>query len=376
MVKRSLQIITGLGYGGAESMFIRLLSSLKNHYAFKVVTLNKENPRAWELEKQGIPVEKLEITPHLPNPLKFLRLLKIIRKFQPNFVQTWMYHADLLGGVASRLVSKAPVIWSLRQSDFDPRQLKFHTRLTIKLCTWLSGYIPAQIVSCSHAGKLVHAEKGYPADKITVIPNAYDLDTLASDLEKREKIRRELNLSAADFLIGYVARFAPKKDHKNFIKAAEILAKKEGRVKFLLCGPDINWENSKLTGWIEKAGLAERVFLLGEREDIVAINCGLDLATIASAYGEGFPNVVAEAMATETPCVVTDVGDAARMLGDMGAVIPPDAPDKLATAWRKFIQMEPAQLQAEGRQARRRIAENYSLDKVVSQFDSLYRKLI
>jgi len=435
---RLLHIITGLKCGGAEAVLIRLLSELREDYELKVISLSPRTDRAAAIRDLDVPLEVLAINPSLPSPLKLYQLYRSIREFDPHLVQTWMYHADLLGGLAARLATDAPVIWSLRQSNIDPEHTSWSTRLVIRICSFLSHYIPEKIISCSEAGKKVHAEKGYPIDKIEVVPNAYDLDEFSLDPQKRNRVRSELELAEEDFLIGYVARFHPQKDHRNFVEAAKILSQKSSnsslppggrnfageqnsisraagksktedpgkgqvrgleyfpnslppgggglgwggrskdlnkkRVKFLLCGRGTD-KNHRLREWIAEAGLKDDFLLLGERADIPAVNNALDLATMTSAFGEGFPNVVAEAMACATPCVVTDVGDAAKIIADTGEVVPIGDPEALAQAWQKFCNMPPEERGESGKKARERIKENYSIEAVLSQFEEIYKQL-
>lgn len=371
MVKKVLHIITGLGHGGAESMLIRLLGELKDKYELKVIVLGSDMTRAEEIRRMGLKVETIQLNTSLPGPFSIFKLIRKIYKFNPDIVQTWMYHADLLGGVAARLAGDYPVIWSLRQSDFGTRPgLKI--KLGLKLSSLLAKFIPKKIISCSQAGANFHIGQGYPEEKITVIPNAYETEKFKFDPQKRTRLRSQLNITDDDFLIGMVARFHPQKGHRTFIRAASLLAGENETVRFLLCGKDIDDSNEKLTGWLEEAKVRDRFFLLGERDDIVAINCALDLATLSSTYGEGFPNAVAEAMACETPGVVTDIGDSATIVGDTGIVVPAENPGALTEGWRKFIAMPTEERKKRGRQARRRIKENYSMQAVIPRFEKVY----
>jgi len=370
-----VHVISSLMQGGAEHVLCRVVeNTVGDEYEHVVICLEKKGPLVERLEKQGIKVRGAGMSSIFKFPFAFFRLVRLLKEEQPDVVQTWMYHADLLGGLAARLASGAAVIWSLRQSNIDPKHTSRTTRLVIRICSFLSPYIPEKIISCSEAGKKVHVEKGYPADKIEVIPNAYDLDEFCPDSEERRRVRSELDLHEEDFLIGYVARFHPQKDHRTFVRAAGILAETEERAKFLLCGRGVTRENKELVDWIEKTGHSERFFLLGRREDIPAINNALDLATLTS-YSEGFPNVVPEAMATGTPSVVTDAGDAAIIVADTGKVVPVRDPESLARAWQKFCNMPPEERGELGEKARERIKENYSIEAVLPQFKEIYKQL-
>jgi glycosyltransferase involved in cell wall biosynthesis len=220
----------------------------------------------------------------------------------------------------------------------------------------------------------VHAEFGYVENKMVVIPNGFDLTIFKPEAGTRLSVRQELGISNEALIIGLVGRFDPQKDQYNFVQAAALLHMVLPEVHFLLCGDGISWQNSKLAEWIEKAGIPNNFHLLGRREDITRLTTALDIAT-SSSIGEGFPNVIGEAMACGVPCVVTDVGDSALIVGDTGRVVPPKNPQALAAAWSDLIKMGPEYRRQLGLAARRRIEENYSLPAIVAQYENLYEEL-
>jgi glycosyltransferase involved in cell wall biosynthesis len=175
-------------------------------------------------------------------------------------------------------------------------------------------------------------------------------------------------------VIGIAARFHPHKDHRNFTWAAARLQQQMPSVHFLLCGLDITWENSQLAGWINAAGIRDCCHLLGVREDMSRLFAGMDIATTASRT-EAFPIVIGEAMACGTPCVVTDVGDSAMIVGDTGIVVPPGDPSALAEAWRKLIEAGQEVRRRLGIAARNRIREHFALPAVVERYQAIYREL-
>jgi glycosyltransferase involved in cell wall biosynthesis len=237
----------------------------------------------------------------------------------------------------------------------------------------LSRRIPARIVCCSEATRRVHVQMGYASDKMLVIPNGIDLGRFRPDPRARRSVRAELGLDSEAPLIGMVARFHPLKDHSTFVQAASRLAQLLD-VHFLLCGAGIDVENAELASWIEQAGLSDRFHLLGRREDTPRLFASLDLSTLSSR-SEAFPLVVGEAMACGVPCVVTDVGDAAVIVGTTGIVVPPQDPGALAEAWRRLIEDGPELRRRLGDLARQRIEERYGLADVVTEYECLYRSL-
>lgn len=372
-----LFVITTLDRGGAETMLVRLLDELdREHYDPAVICLSPRGPLAEDLETLRIPVTSLGLNPAFPNPLKIWTLIKIIYQTKPDLIHTWMYHADLLGGIGGRIAGNAPVLWSLRQSNFDSEKTNSLTLLVVQLCVWLSHWIPERIISCSRTGKEVHVEAGYPADNIEVIPNGFDTGEFHPDPDRRCRMRQELGLEDEDFLIGLVARFHPQKDHETFVRAAASLREQYPNVNYLLCGQGTTSNNDRLYGWIRDEGLEERFYLLGEREDVRSVYCALDLMTSSSAYGEGFANVLGEAMACGVPCVTTDVGDSAYLVGNTGIVVPPETPDELAEGWRMFLEMASSRRKELGERARRRIVEHFTIENIVDRFECLYSELL
>jgi len=377
MTKHKLfHIITGLNTGGAEMMLYKLISKMNwDQFEIQVMSLTDVGPIGERIQALGIPVKALGTKRGIPDPRMVFNLVRWLKKNRPNIIQTWMYHADLIGGLAAKLAGNIPAVWGIRQSNLDPEGSKRTTIWTAKICVRFSRWLPVKIVCCSEASKRVHTALGYDSSRMVVIPNGFDLNLFKPDLEGRILVRQELRIPEDIMLIGMVGRFDPQKDHLNFIKAAALLQKKIPNVQFLLCGDDITWENQKLSKWIDETGLHEYFHLLGRRSDIPQIMAALDIAS-SSSYGEGFPNVIGEAMACGTPCVVTDVGDSALIVGDTGIVVPPKDPNALSLAWEKLIEIGKDKRQKLGDKAQLRIRENFSLSSVVKRYEELYKCVV
>jgi glycosyltransferase involved in cell wall biosynthesis len=233
-----------------------------------------------------------------------------------------MYHANLVGALAVRMAGHVPVVWGIHHSALDPRVDKRRTMLVNRACAFLSRKLPARIVCCSEASLRIHKELGYAAEKLEVIPNGFDLERVKPDPTARVSVREELGIPADALTVGIAARFHPHKDHRNFVRAAARLHKQMPEIHFLLCGLGITWQNSQLVEWIEAAGVRDRFHLLGLRRDMPRLFAGMDIATTASR-SEAFPIAIGEAMACGTPCVVTNVGDSALIVGETGSVVAP-----------------------------------------------------
>jgi glycosyltransferase involved in cell wall biosynthesis len=298
-----------------------------------------------------------------------------LREDQPDLISTWMYHADLMGGVAARLAGGIPVVWGLRQSDLGREGNKRQTILIAKMCARLSRWLPESIICCSESSRRAHTALGYAAEKMIVIPNGYDPGIFRPDSAARAAIRKELQLSNETPVVGLVARYDLQKDHHNFVRAASLLHQDRPDVHFVLCGHGVDWENKQLTMWIEEAGIRSQFHLLGSRSDIPRLTAAFDIACLAS-FSEGFPNVVSEAMSCEVPCVVTDVGDAALIVGETGLVVPPRNPAALATALRKMVDLGPESRSHLGMAARQRILEQFDLKQIVPRYETLFQELV
>lgn len=371
-----LHIITDLNTGGAEMMLYKLLSGMdREAVEVEVISLLDIGSIGRKIQGLGVQVRALGMRRGGPDPLGILRLARRLRKDPPCCIQTWMYHSDLIGGLAAKLAGGIPVIWGIRHSNLDPQSTKRTTLWTAKACARLSRWLPVKIVCCSEASLQAHTELGYTEDRMVVIPNGFDLAAFRPDPKARLAVRRELGIPAEAQLIGLVGRFHPQKDHHNFICAAGYLHACLPDVHFLLCGDGVAWENPDLAEWIKEAGLISWFHLLGRREDIPHLSASLDIAT-SSSTSEGFPNVIGEAMACGVPCVVTDVGDSALIVGETGRVVPPGNPRALAEGWRELLEIVPEGRNQLGVAARRRIEGQYNLSSIVDRYLGLYEEVI
>ena len=340
----------------------------------EVVSLTGILDLAEKMNSIGVRVRTLAMKKSIPNPLLVMRLAKWIRESKPDVIHTWMYHANLIGTLAARLAGNVPVVWAIHHNAFDPRVDKRRTMLVNRACALLSRKFAARIIFCSEASLRTHKQLNYAAEKLQVIPNGFDLEQVKPDPGARESLRSELGIPAESIVIGFAARFHPHKDHLNFIQAAERLHRLRPDVHFVLFGMGINWKNMQLPGWIESAGIRGCCHLLDLRQDISRLFSGMDIATTASR-SEAFPIVVGEAMACETPCVVTDVGDSALIVDNTGSVVPPEDPQALAEAWRALIDAGPVVRRRLGMAARDRVQRHFALPAIVESYQQIYAQV-
>jgi glycosyltransferase involved in cell wall biosynthesis len=340
----------------------------------EIVSLTGILDLAERMRSIGVRVRTLGMKKSVPNPLLVTRLAQWIRESKPDIIHTWMYHANLVGAIAARLAGHVPLVWAIHHNSLDPRVDKRRTLLVNRACAFLSWKIPARIVCCSEASLRHHKALGYAPDKLEVIPNGVDLEQVKPDPAARVSLRDELALPADAILIGLAARFHPHKDHRNFIRAAALLHEQIPEAHFVFCGLEITWQNAQLAAWIDAAGLRGCCHLLGVRQDIPRLFAAIDIAT-TSSRSEAFPIVIGEAMACGTPCVVTDVGDSAMIVGQTGLVVGPGDPDALANAWRKLIDAGAEVRRCLGRAARRRVQERFAISTIVERYQAIYTQL-
>ena len=373
--RRIVHVITGTGVGGAENQLLRLIGGSSPGFRHTVVSLEPEGPLAEAMRRAGAEVVSLGLK---PGPAALFHgvpaLAKILRRKKPDLVQAWMYHANLLAQMAAFVSKTGPMVWGIRCTDMDPAQYGRATRLVMGACAKLSN-LPRLVVANSKAGAGFHVAGGYPAAKMRVVPNGFDSETFLPDQGLRASARSELGLGEDHLVAGMVARFDPMKDFPGFLRAAEEVAAKEPRARFILLGKNVSPDNPALAG-ADRGALAGRMFLLDRREDVPRWLNAMDLHVLSSAFGEGFSNAIGEAMACGLPNLATDVGDNAFLVGDCGRIVPPGRPGDMAGAMLDLFAMDNEARLALGQRARQRILENFSLASMVAATEEIYRELL
>jgi glycosyltransferase involved in cell wall biosynthesis len=366
-----LHIITDLDIGGAEKVLTSLVvSSTRSNIRYSVISLKSEGEYAEEIRTSGIDVYSVGMKKSFKDIFLLLKLARLIRIENPDIVQTWMYHADFIGGMIAKLTTRAKIVWNIRHSDLGP-EVKISTKLTRTLLAKLSGLIPSTIVTCSKKAKEFHVGLGYKSEKFIYIPNGINLQQYKKDRDDGIAIRKKIDIKASEIALGVIARFHPQKDHRNFISAANKIAAYYPKIHFVLCGNKMDLNNDELTSWIGKEYL-DRFHLLGKRTDMPQIMSSLDILVSSSSHGEAFPNVVAEAMANEVPCVVTDVGDSAEVVGDTGIVVSPSNPLALEKGISAMIDKILNTDEKLGQVARKRVIDLFSLKAMKDNYEDLY----
>lgn len=369
-----MHIITGLNAGGAEMMLYRLLSRMdRSRFTNMVITLTGRGRMAEAIEALQVPVVSLDMRSGSDVFRGLKNLIRPLRRYSPHIIQTWLYHADLVGLIAQRFAAGSRLCWNLRCAELRKGDVPSGT-LVLRRLLGLFSDVPDVVMVNSSGGQRAHQASGYHPRRWTILHNGFDTESCHRDPAARADVRRELGLSDETPLVGLIARFDPLKDHANFVRAAGLLATGRPQVRFVLAGKDVDSRNAALMRQIQDAGLNARCHLLGERNDAPRIMAALDLAVSAS-YSEGFPNAIGEAMACGIPCVVTGVGDSAFLVGDTGIIVPPRNAEALARACTTLLDMPMAERIEMGDTARLRIERLFSLDAVTERYQHIYEEL-
>lgn len=386
---RILHLITGLTVGGAEMMLYKLVSGMdRRRFENGVVTLWAGGELERPLREMGIALRSLPMRRGRPTASGVVAMVRLLRRERPDVLQTWLYHADLLGTLAcaaGRLgagwggeKSGGPaLVWNVRASNLVGPDPVAMTRWASRACAVLSRSPlgPRVIVANSESGRRAHEVLGYRARRWEVIPNGFDVERFRPDSNARHELRAALGIGEDAPVAGSLARYDPMKDHETLLRAAAAVRRLVPGAHFVLAGSGVDGDNAALAGLVRELGLGGSVHLLGQRADAPRVLAALDVLVSSSAYGEGFSNVIGEAMACAVPCVVTDVGDSAAIVGETGVVVPPRSAGALAEGMRRVLAMAPGERAALGRAARERVRERFSLAAVVARYERLYAEL-
>ena len=375
---RVTHLITGLEAGGAERSLATLVARLDPRFGSEVISLVEPGPMAREIRAAGIPLTSLRLrrgAARGPSGLAglagLMRLVRHLRETRPAVLQTWLYHADLMGLAAGRLAGVPRIAWNIRCSDMTPDGEAPNLRRVTRLLARLSARPDAVIVN-SAAGRTAHEALGYRPRRWVEIPNGVDAMRLRPRPQERDALRRKLGFGPSATVVGLVARLHPMKDHETFLRAAALFAAGRPDAEFALCGEGCVRGTAPLARLVSALGLGDRVHFLGTRADMEDVYPAFDLAALSSAYGEGFPNTLAEAMACAVPCVATDVGDSRRILEPAGRVVRPRDPAALAQAWTETLARDGRE---SGCLARERAVAEFGLERVLARYEALYGEL-
>jgi glycosyltransferase involved in cell wall biosynthesis len=364
-------VITGLRIGGAQNALFNLLDGgLADMLEVHIVSLKRETEIGARYRESEYPTTYLEIENLWSLLLGLWRLKTLIKVFKPQVIQGWMYHGNLAATLAVILSgSRAALIWNIRQSLADVKKEKLGTRSVIRICQLLSS-LPNAILNNSNTSVSQHVKIGFKSSGFKVIPNGIDTARFSPSKSQRKQWREKVGIMEDEFVVGHLARSHPMKDHRLFVDSANIVATRFPSVKFVMAGSGVVTGSSLLECCSQSE--RNRFLLLGEQTDVPGICNMIDLFCLSSAWGEGFPNVVGEAMATECVCVVTDVGDSNYLVDDTGVVVSPGDSQAMSDAIISIIELKASERSQLGQKARARIVEEFELSKIVNCYYKLY----
>ena len=371
-----LHIIVGLNDGGAEVNLFKICKYDKKNVHI-IVSLMDLGKYGKILIQMGIKVYCLNMHENNYTILKFFNLVKFIFQQKPDLVQTWMYHADLIGSLAASIAGVKNIFWNIRSSNLDNIKTKKRTIWIAKLLSFISHWLPKKIIVCANRARKIHEGLGYCKDKMYFIPNGYDLSFLKPKYSKNINIRKKFKLKKSVNLLGTVARFDPQKDHINLLQALFLLKLKYKNFFCIFVGSGMNNNNKILSKEIQRLDLKKFIGFIGPSPYIPEIMTQLDIHVLPSEYGESWPNVVAEAMACETPCVVTNVGDSAKIVGKTGKIVPPKNPKLLSKAIFLLLrEIGSKSWHNRSKASRLRIKKNFGISRMIASYARVWRQTL
>lgn len=358
-----LFLTQNLELGGSQRQLVMLAGGLARRGAAITVAVFYPGGPLWrELEASGVQVVSLDKRGRWDLPAFLGRLARLVMRTRPRIIHGYLDVPNLLALLTRPFARGARIVWGVRSSHVDWTRFDRLTQLAFAAGCRLARFADL-IVLNSSAGRAYHAQLGYPAARMVVVPNGIDTTTFAPDPVARRAVRAEWGIGADEVLVGLVARIDPLKGHDTFLHAAAILAGQLPRVRFVCVGSGEAAILARMQGLAERLGVAQRVTWAGARRDMTAVYSALDLAVSAS-IGEGFSNVIGEAMAAGVPCIVTDTGDSAWIVGDDALVIPADDASALARAMAQALPRLGAELSAT---CRGRIAREFGVERLVDR---------
>jgi len=366
-------LIRSLNIGGTERQLVELVKGLdKTRFKVTVGIFYYEGALIKEIEGiPGIHVISLNKRGRWDIARFICHFIKILTTLKPHILYSYLPDANLVGLISGRIARVKQIVWGVRASNMDVSRYDWLVGISLRLSVFLSRF-PNAIISNSFAGKEFHEKIGYRNKHMAFIHNGINTEHFIPDRNAGASVRAEWGINKKTILIGLVARMDPMKDYLVFLKAAQIFVQRHKSVCFVCVGDGPMDYKEKLYSLSEESGLSDFIIWAGLRSDMPAVYSALDIVTSTSSYGEGFSNVIAEAMACGVPCVVTDVGDSALIVGDTGLVVPIKDPEALANGWMNMLKRLENNACLSSKKTRERIVSNYSVELLIKKTSALF----
>jgi glycosyltransferase involved in cell wall biosynthesis len=365
-------VIRSLAAGGAERQLVELAKGLDQcRFRITLVTFYDGGALRPEVENaEGISVLSLRKKCRW-DVAAFLRLGMVVRRARPDIMHGYSGVPNLVCLVIGR-IARIRVVWGLRSSYLDLRHCGWLSRVVFIITAWLSP-IADLLIYNSYTGRDYHTAHGYCARRTLVIPNGIDAERFHPDRAAGCRVRDEWGIGVHESVVGLVGRLDPVKDHPTFLHAAYLLVQERSDLRFVCIGDGKPAYRQEMETLADSLDLGHRLIFSGGRDDMPAVYNALDML-VSSSRGEGFSNAIGEAMACGVPCVVTDVGDSALIVGETGEVVPSRDPAALAYSIRTCI----ARLSGIGASgsARQRILEHFGVARLAQSTAEALEQLL
>lgn len=372
---RVLFLTRSLDYGGCERQLVVLAKALQScRYSFAVATFYPGGALRKELAEADVVTISLDKSSRWDIVGFILRLIRLLHQLKPHILHTYLGTANILGVLMRLFFPSMKVVWGVRASNMELDRYGWADRVQYQIERRLAKAADL-IVSNSEAGAQYAVMQGFPTKKIVVVPNGISTQRFVPNRAAGIGIRKELAIREEIPLIGLIGRLDPMKGHPLFLESASLLVKEWPDVRFVCVGDGPVDYGKYLRQIAERLGIADHVHWIGGVGQVEQVYCACDIVTSCSIYGEGFSNVIGEAMACGIPCVATDVGDAKEIIGISSLVVPPGQPQELCDAWVRVLRMERSQRDDMAKAARARIVDRYSVDKLLSNTIELLESL-
>ncbi len=362
-----LFLLRSFNVGGAERQLSLLAAGLQQAgYSVKVAVFYGGGALEEEARAMGVQIVDLNRRGRWDLFPFFIRLIGLIRKESPDILHSYLQVPNIWAAFVKLVLPRTNVVWGIRASNVDMKQYGWQWQLTDLVEARLAR-IPDWIICNSQAGMLHAMEMGYPREKMSVVANGIDTRRFFPDKKAGLKLRERWGIGMDQKLIGMIGRMDPMKDYPNFLQAASLLAQERKDIRFVCVGGGPDRYIHEYRELAHSLNLGQVLTWAGEQADMLSTCNALDILVLASAYGEGFSNVVGEAMACGVPCVATDVGDARQLIGSLGAVVPPRDPEALKQGMVALLNRLEKDEPGLHKDAVRRISEQFSVPGLVSR---------